>query len=77
MSSRRTGRPSTGPIAWKVGRLCRPETATFQLLGVEANYANGRTRLYVLDIGIGHFAAFIFHSMIDTQRDVRALAGDG
>src|SRR4051794_15917464 len=30
-----------------------PEWATFQLLRLGANYVNGRTRLYVLDIGIG------------------------
>lgn len=30
-----------------------PETAHYQLLAVEANYTDGRCRLYLLDTGIG------------------------
>jgi hypothetical protein len=29
-----------------------PETAAYTVLGVEANYTDGRARLYVLDIGV-------------------------
>jgi hypothetical protein len=38
-----------GYLQWPDG----PETAHFSILGIEANYSNGRARVYVLDTGTG------------------------
>jgi len=54
------GLPNVSAIAWGGGEANvltypdspEPETATYTVLGVEANYADGRARLYVLDTGV-------------------------
>ncbi len=59
-----------------MGHVDRHRHQGFGLVAGKAKHHSLVTRANVFDILIRHFAAFVFHGMIDAQGNIRALAGN-